>query len=731
MSIYLYRLARWCFRHRRAVLASWLVVGVAAVVIGMASGGKTTDGVTIPGTESQRLVDVLKQELPAASGASTQVVFATTGADITAGSHPAAVGEAINNLRHLPQVAGVSDPFQTGAVSPDKHVALVTVTYTVPAEKVDSRTVDDLSPAVAAARADGVQVEFGGAVYPHHKNTSAEVIGLIAALVILVLTFGSFVAGGLPILTALVGVAISMMGITVLASVMDVAGSATSVATMLGLSCGIDYALFILSRHRGYILAGHDPEEAAGRAAGTAGSSVLFAGLSVIIALCGLAVVGIPFLAVMGLVAAATVALALLVALTLLPAVFGFAGERGARFSRLPLLRRAQPAAQTAVHRPERLIGTRWAAWVVRHRVAVLVAGVLALGALALPASQLSLGLPGADSRPVSDTSRVAADLTKAHFGPGYNGTLTVLAEGVAQPAQARQISAALARLPGVGAARVGPVTGGIALITVVPTTGPADTRTADLVHRIRNDRAALAADTGAHLMVGGLAAADIDVSAKLSQALPVFLVVVVGLAFVLLTFAFGTILVPLKSILGFLLSAGAALGVQVAVFQWGWARSLFGIEPGQTLSFLPVILLAIIFGLSSDYEVFVVSRIKEHFTRTGDAPGAAVAGAGISARVVTSAALIMASIFIAVLFDPDPALKAVGFSFTVGVLVDAFVVRLTLVPAVMAIAGPRIWYHPRWYGRLVPDPDIEGDKLETYLEPGQDRQPAGAGRSR
>jgi RND superfamily putative drug exporter len=353
---------------------------------------------------------------------------------------------------------------------------------------------------------------------------------------------------------------------------------------------------------------------------------------------------------------------------------------------------------------------------VVRRRVPVLVLGVVLVGLVALPFARMDLGLPGADARPTSDTSRVAYDLTTEHFGAGYNGTLTVVAQDVTDPAVATRVAGDLAKVDGVVSSDVAAVTHGIAVISVVPATGPNEAATADLVHAIRDDSGAIASATGAHILVGGQTATDIDVSAKLSQALPVFLGTVVVLAFLLLTFAFRTILVPLKSILGFLLSAGAALGAEVAVFQWGWGKDLLGISPTQTLSFLPVILLAIMFGLSSDYEIFVVSRIKEHYTRTGDARGAAVHGTGQSARVVTSAALIMASIFASFLLANDPMIKSIGFSFAVGVLVDAFVVRLALVPALMAIAGDRIWYHPRWFARLVPDADIEGERLEAEL---------------
>jgi RND superfamily putative drug exporter len=726
MSVVLYRLARWCYRQRVVVLVVWLVAGAGIVSLALASGGKTTDSLTIPGTESQRMESLLQEKLPAAAGASTQVVFAVKSGKLTETSKKQALEKTVAALATVPQVAGVDDPFTGKSISPDARVALATVNYTAAAGDVKSSTLDKLEPAVAAARAAGVDVEFSGEVYPGKSSGvgSAEIIGLGVALVILIVTLGSFLAGALPILTAMCGVVISLMGMTALASVLDVASAATTVGLMLGISCGIDYALFILSRHRNYVLEGYAPEVAAGRAAGTAGSSVVFAALSVVFALCGLVVVGIPFLTVMGLAAAGAILIGLLVALTLLPAVLGLVGVRIARFSRLPLLRRARPAAEKAVDRPEALAGTRWASWVVRHRVPVLIAGVITLGVMAIPITQMDLGLPGASARPTSDTSRRAYDLTTAHFGAGYNGALTVVAENASTPAQANLLATALGKVDGVASVGVGTVTNGIAIIRVVPTTGPNTQETKNLVHRLRNDRAAIEGTTGSTILIGGKTAADIDVSSKLGSALPLFIVVVTGLALMLLTFAFGSILIPIKSIIGFLLSTGAALGAEVAVFQWGWFSGLLGTTKTQTLSFLPIILIAILFGLSSDYEVFVVSRIKEQFTRHGDARRAVITGTGQSARVVTAAALIMTSVFAAFLFADSPIIKSIGFSFALGVLLDAFVVRLTLVPAVMAIVGSKIWHHPVWYGKYVPDPDIEGVQLDQRLGTTDDREP-------
>jgi RND superfamily putative drug exporter len=441
---------------------------------------------------------------------------------------------------------------------------------------------------------------------------------------------------------------------------------------------------------------------------------VVFAGLTVIIALCGLTVVGIPFLTVMGLAAAASVLVALLIALTLLPAILGFAGVKVAKFTGIPGFgAHAERVARRSAADPESTFGARWSRFVVRYRIPVLIGGIVLLGVLALPATKIQLGLPGAGSQGKETTQRKAYDLTTEGFGAGFNGALLIVVQNVDSPSDTQQIAAALATQPDV--AQVTPLVAqnGVSLIRVIPKTGPNDTATADLVHTLRDNRATLEGQTGTHILVGGTTASNIDVSAKLSSALPIFLVVVVGLAFILLTFAFRTILVPIKSILGFLLSISAALGAQVAIFQWGWGEHIFGITPTETISFLPIIMLAIIFGLSSDYEVFVVSRIKEEFTKRGDARRAVQRGTSFSARVVTAAALIMFSIFVAFMFTNDPTIKAIGFSFAVGVFLDAFVVRLTLVPAVMAIVGARIWYHPRWFARYIPDPDIEGHRLE------------------
>jgi putative drug exporter of the RND superfamily len=725
MSNFLYRLAHFAFRRRRLVLLIWLVAAIGAISLSVASGGKTNDSFTIPGTEAQNAADVLTAKLPTFSGGQSSIVFATThgNSKVSAATDRAAIETALTKVKAIPQVSSVVDPFSAKLVSPSGQIALGQVQWSAKSTDVKEANLTALKDAMKPVQADGVQVEYNGSVYPGWNppvSELPELIGLVVAFLILMIAFGAFAAAGMPILGAIIGVIITLMGITALASVVTIASASTTVALMLGLSCGIDYGLFILSRHRSNLLKGMTPEESVPLAVGKAGSSVVFAALTVIIALCGLSVVGIPFLTIMGLAAAAAVAVALLIALTLVPAMLGFAGNKVATFTRLPLLgaRSERTARRTAAH-PESTAGASWARFVVRHRVSVLIGGVAFLAVLAIPASQIHLGLPSGASQSLSSTQRQAYDLTTEGFGAGYNGPLLIVAQDVKSPSDTQQMAATLTKMPDV--AQVTPVVAqnGISLIRVTPKSGPNDPATATLVHTLRNDRSAIEGRTGAHILVGGTTASNIDVSAKLSGALPIFLLVVIGLAFLLLTFAFRTILVPIKSILGFLLSMAGALGAQVAMFQWGWGKHIFGITPSETVSFLPIVMLAIIFGLSSDYEVFVVSRIKEEYTTNGDARRAVQRGAGVSARVVTAAALIMFSIFVSFMLTNNPTIKAIGFSFATGVFLDAFVVRLTLVPAVMSIIGSKLWYHPQWFARYVPDPDIEGQRLEYVLPSG------------
>ncbi|WP_370330675.1 MMPL family transporter [Mycolicibacterium hippocampi] len=721
MSRYLFAIGGFSYRRRWLVLGAWLAILAAVAVAFVGFRGEPSDNFTIPGTESQRAVEQLRQELPAFGGAQTQLTFAAPeGRAITDPALAAGIGEAVATVNAIPGVAAAAGPTQTGQIAPDGRVGLGTVQWEAPLGEVTDASLTSLETAMESAQDAGVRVEYAGSVYPGYKVSVPhlpEIIGVGVAFLILLITFGAVVAAGLPILTASIGVGIGALGIFVVAAFVDMPTASLSLALLLGLSCGLDNALFILNRYRNNLLLLMPREEAAGLAVGTAGGAVVFAALTVIIALCGLSVVGIPFLTYMGLAAAAAVLIAMLIALTLLPALFGFAGSKVSKFIRTPLQPgRAKEVAQVAAYTPQRTFGAAWARFVVRFRKPLLLGGSAALILIGLPTFGMHLGLPSGSSQPESNTARQAYDLTAEHLGPGFNGPLLVVADlaGATDPRAASNIAANVGREPGVVAAAPAGGDQSKAVIQVIPATGPNDTATADLVQRIRADRDLIEADTGATILVGGTTASNIDTSDKLAAALPVFVVVVVGLAFVLLTLAFRAALVPITSIIGFLLSVFAALGVQVAVFQWGWGAGLLGVTPGETISFLPIIVLAIIFGLSSDYEVFVVSRIKEELSRTDDALAAVRNGVGLSMRVVTAAALIMFGVFIAFLAGSDPIIKSVGLTLAVGVFLDAFVVRLTLIPAVMSMLGSRMWVHSKWFARYVPDLDIEGTALES-----------------
>ncbi|NUS74294.1 MAG: MMPL family transporter, partial [Corynebacteriales bacterium] len=611
MSTYMFRLGRWAFHHRRYVVAFWVVVAAAVITIAITSGGKTNDNFSIPGTPSDDATELLQERIPSLGGVQTQIVFATSGQNkVTDQAAQSAIEDAMQNVSTVPQVTSIVDPFQANAISPNDQAALGQAQFTVEASKVEESSLDALDAAVKPARDAGLQVEFAGEIYPGSRleiSEVPEIIGIAIAFIILLITFGALVAAGLPIVTAATGVLIGLMGITGIAALVDVASAATSLAIMLGLSCGIDYALFILSRHRNFVLAGMAVDEAAPMALGTTGSSVVFAALMVIIALCGLTVAGIPFLTVMGLCAAGAVLIALLIAITLLPALLGFAGAKVTKFLNPPFLRgHAEKTARIAATEPHRTRGATWARFVVKFRIPLILAGVVLMAVIAFPVTHMSLGLPTGNDQPEDNTGKKAYELIEDNFGVGFNGPLLVVVDldKATNPQQATQtVISDMEQESGVAAVSPGPSQNNASTVQVIPKTGPDDSETADLVNRIRDDNDTIEKQTGATILVGGLTATNVDASDRLASALPPFFAVVVSLAFVLLTVAFRTILVPITSIVGFVLSVLAALGAQVAAFQWGWLADLLNITPDKTVSFLPLIVLAVIFGLSSDYE--------------------------------------------------------------------------------------------------------------------------------
>ncbi|MFC1228265.1 MULTISPECIES: MMPL family transporter [Streptomyces] len=732
MATLLYRLGRFAFRRRHFTALFWVALLALA---GVAAAGAPVAGnssFSIPGTEAQKAFDVLEERFPGASadGATARVVFkAPAGEKMTDAGNKAIVQDTVGELSDGSEVARVTDPYQGGGVSEDGTVAYASVSYRVSGMELEESSRDSLEDAAENARDAGLTVEVGGDALQAVPATGAtEIIGIGVAAVVLVITFGSLVAAGLPLLTALIGVGIGVASITALASALELGSTTSILATMIGLAVGIDYALFIVSRYRAELAEGREREDAAGRAVGTAGSAVVFAGLTVVIALVGLSVVNIPMLTKMGIAAAGTVAIAVLIALTMVPALLGYAGrrvraagEKGKRRGREDEEKEngtARGKAQEKAQRPN--MGTRWARFVVRRPVAVLLLGVVGLGAAAIPASSLELGLPDDGSQPTSTTQRRAYDLLSEGFGPGFNGPLVVVvdAKGSDDPdAVFRQTGDDIKALDDV--VSVSPAapnkTGDTATITVVPDSKPSSVATEDLVHDIRDAGAGIKADTGADVLVTGATAMNIDVSQKLNDALVPYLTLVVGLAFLLLIVVFRSILVPLKAALGFLLSVMAALGAVVAVFQWGWLSGLMGVEEtGPVMSMMPIFMVGVVFGLAMDYEVFLVTRMREAYVHGEEPDEAVVTGFRHGARVVGAAAVIMMAVFAGFIGSSESMVKMIGFGLAIAVFFDAFVVRMAIVPAVLALLGKKAWWLPKWLDRALPNVDVEGEGLRT-----------------
>jgi putative drug exporter of the RND superfamily len=719
VATYLYRLGGFAFAHRRWVAGAWALVLGAVIACAVAFGGQTSDKFEVPGTESQQAQNLLEQKFPAASGASARMVFAAPeGESLNDKQNRDAVEASVAKAQNAAGVQQVIDPYEAHTITKDGRIAYADVVYPVPADEIDDAQRDELAATAEPARDAGLQVEYGGGIVTESTTSSSESMGMMIGFVVLAITLGSLLAAGLPLVTAVVGVLIGVTSLTALSGVIDLSETAPTLATMLGLAVGIDYALFILSRHRQNMADGLEPREAAARATATAGSAVVFAGATVVIALVGLTVVGIPFLTVMGLAAAGTVTVAVFVALTLLPALMGFAGPRLGRFNRF--LRRS-PSGAGAARKPA---SVRWAGFVTRRPLPVLLAGLVLLCSVALPALHMRLGLPDDGSKPTSTTERRAYDLLTDGFGPGFNGPLTVVvdAPGLSSSEQkdlAAKVADGLEDFPGVAAVSqpIQNEKGDLTIVSVTPKSGPASEETKDLVSLLRDKADEVRADTGIQAFVTGTTAINIDTADRLNAALPKYVMVVVGLALLLLTVVFRSILVPVKAAAGFLLSIAASMGIVVWIFQDGHLADLFGVsQPGPIVSFLPILLIGILFGLAMDYQVFLVSRMREHFVHSGRARESVVTGYGHSGRVVTAAAVIMTVVFGAFVLDIDPVVKSIGLSLAVGVLADAFVVRLTLVPAVMALLGRRAWWLPRRLGRIVPNVDLEGEKLVAGL---------------
>ncbi|MEU3935651.1 MMPL family transporter [Streptomyces sp. NPDC029044] len=746
LSKALLRLGSGAARHPWRMIAAWLVVATLAVLAAVAFGGRIADSMTAPGLDSGRAAELIERAGTGQEGMTAQVVVTPLDGAATFfddDSARTALTRLQTEVKRLPHVLGTSDPagaldargdtaVRGGLVSADGRIAVVRVQYPdqsrLSAEDLDAlvglgdRLRDELP----------LRIEMGGNLFYAFSDPdggASELIGLLAAAAILFLAFGSLVAAALPIGMAVFGLTIGVATMTVLAGVTDVPTFAPVLGSMVGLGVGIDYALFVLARHREYLAGGLDPHEAAGRAVATAGRPVVFAGGVVVVSILGLAVANVPFMTVGGLAVSIVVLTMVVASVTLLPAFLGAAGPRLARAGRIGralqtrkpgrLARRRDPAAD-AVHAAG---WRRWIGHVSRHPVPYAVGAAGLLLTATLPVLGLRVGLPDDGSLPDSRTERRAYDLVAEGFGPGTNGPLVIAADPAGDPGVLDRLVGAVAADPGI--ASVAPThidrATGIATLVVFPTTSPQDKATADTIARLRTDRLPTAIGHGpAKAHVGGAAASLSDVGQRTSQRLPVFVAAVLAMSFLLLMLVFRSILVPLKAVLLNLLSIGAAYGIMVAVFQWGWGGALIGLEATVPIvSFIPMFLFAILFGLSMDYEVFLLSRVREEYLRTGANGAAIVEGLSRTARIITSAALIMVAVFLSFAVAEDPSTKMFGLGLATAIFIDATVVRMVLVPATMTLLGRTNWWLPQWLDRMLPRGPLGTDDTDAECTSG------------
>jgi RND superfamily putative drug exporter len=729
MAVLLSRLGAFAHRRRLPVVLVWLLVLVAGGVGAVTLAGETTSSFSIPGQESTTALERIGEEFGGGGeGATARVVVqAPDGQTVTTPENAQAVGALVADLGALPGVVSATNPLDPAApaVNADQTTAYSTVTYDAAPGEVSPEQQEALLETVDAAGDGGLTVEVAGEATqePPHVGGLAEVLGVVIALAVLAVTYGSLVVAGMNLLTAVVGVGIGVLGVTIATGFTDLSSTTPTLAAMLGLAVGIDYALFIVTRYRQELRHGSDVGTAIATAVGTAGSAVVTAGLTVVIALAGLFVVGIPFLTQMGIAAALTIVVAVLVALTLVPAVLGFLGYRALPRKQRDAARAAGP--DTVVPAGGRGFLAGWVATVTRQRVASLLLAVLALATISIPFFSMQTTL--VQIPPDGSTQERAQQLLSDGFGPGFNGPITILFEGDGATAAAAQTGETVTGLDDV-ALVTPPIPNGddtAALLTVIPQSGPTDEATEQLVADLR---AQLADLDGIDASVTGATAVSVDVAQSLDEALPVYLALVVGLALVLLVLVFRSLLVPLVGVLGFLLTVGASLGATVAVFQWGWLGDVVNLDTtGPLISLTPILVIGILFGLAMDYQIFLVSRMHEAHSHGAPPLEAIRTGFRQAAPVVVAAALIMFSVFAGFVPAGEATIKSIAFALATGILFDAFVVRMVIVPAALALLGPAAWWLPRWL-RWLPVLDVEGAALEKAGHAPSPAEPVGAG---
>jgi RND superfamily putative drug exporter len=721
------RSAQWAVRHRRTVVIAWLVLLVGSLGLSGAIGTEYSNNFSLPGTDAQRAADLLKRDFPAQAGDADQIVFATHGGTIREAAVRSRVAPMLATVARLPHVTGVVSPYSArGAqeISPGGKIAFATVTFDERANLLPASATERVINAAKGVASPQLQVALGGQAIEQVQKPSlgaATGIGLLAAMVVLFITFGSLIAMGLPIVTAILGL-LTGIGLAGLASrVIGMPTFATELAAMIGLGVGIDYALFIVTRFRENYLIDHDVHAAIVAAMDTAGRAVLFAGTTVIIALLGQFALGVEFLYGLAVASALAVLMTMLAALTVLPAMLSRFGERLGRPRVSRRRARQAPGASATPSTAPAGFWVRWSGFIERHPWEGAIAGLAIMLTLCAPALALRLGNSDAGNNPPNQTTRQAYDLLAKGFGPGFNGPLQVVAQlpHVNDTAALANVSSALRSTPDVASvspARLSPK-GLTAVFNVYPRSAPQALASTELVNALRQRvLPPVEAASATTLLVGGSSAAEIDFTHVLSSKLPLFVGVVVLLSALLLLVVFRSLVIPLQAAFMNLLSIGASLGVVVAIFQWGWLGSIFNVKGAPIQAFIPVMLFAIVFGLSMDYEVFLVSRIHEEWTRSRDPHQAARQGLASTGRVITAAATIMICVFLSFVVGGERVLELFGLSLASAVFLDAFVVRSLLLPSVLQLLGRRTWALPSWLEHRLPH--IAIDREIALAEP-------------
>jgi RND superfamily putative drug exporter len=692
MEKFLYKLGKSAYSHKWWVIGAWLAVLVAACGLALAYAKPASTSISVPGTAAEQTLNRMNELFPAAGKSSGRIVFAAKG-DSTIASHKAAIEHLAMDISSVQGVKVVISPFAEGvkAISVDGKTAFLQVQLANQPGSVDSATLSDVAQLVAKARLPNLTIEIGGDLnspVPGSIIGDSETLGVLFAVIILVIVLGTVVLAGLPILVAVLGAGVSIAGLFALSQVVEINSTTPALAVMLGLAVGIDYSLFIINRYKNHLVEGNKPQKAAALANGAAGRAVVFAASTVCIALLGLTAIGIPFMSVMGVASAATVAIVALAAITLVPALLGATSDRVARF-------KSRPTSNTW-HKT----GT----WLAKHSAVAIVGALVVVAAVAWPVGQLKLGLPSDEYAAANSTRHKAYDLMEKGFGTGSNAPILLLVEGLPNvPNESMKfytlakLSGQLAKLDGVASAQPMLATsdGANGVVQLIPTDSPSSPKTDELIETLRNEAKVKDLLGGlVTLRPTGTSVLMRDINAKLAAALPTYLTIVVCLSIIVLLIHFRSVLIPIKATLGFLLSVLAMFGALVAVFQWGW----LGIAdaPAPIVSFVPIVAIGVLFGLAMDYEFFLVSSMAEEYKRTKNARLAVVNGFGLAGKVVTAAGIIMASVFTGFVFNDDRTIASIGFALAIGVLIDAFIVRMIMVPAAMALLGKAAWWWPR-----------------------------------